>query len=78
MTRIICSIHPQKDILDSPHKHGSKNGGRGSRKGYVWVIAAVHLGLVYFFYDDGSRSEEVILRELKGYRGTIQSDGLGA
>lgn len=55
-----------------------ENGGRGSRKGYIWVIAAVHLGLVYFFYDDGSRSGEVILRELKGYRGTIQSDGLGA
>ena len=55
-----------------------EDGGRGSRKGYVWVIAAVHLGLVYFFYDDGSRSEDVILRELKGYRGTIQSDGLGA
>lgn len=55
-----------------------ENGGHGSRKGYIWVIAAVHLGLVYFFYDDGSRSGEVILRELKGYRGTIQSDGLGA
>lgn len=55
-----------------------ENAGRGSRKGYVWVIAAVHLGLAYFFYDDGSRSEDVILRELEGYRGTIQSDGLGA
>ena len=52
--------------------------GRGSRKGYLWVIAAVHLGLVYFFYDDGSRSERIILDELKGYEGTIQSDGLKA
>ena len=55
-----------------------RNDGRGSRKGYVWVIAAVHLGLVYFFYDDGSRSEEVILKELEGCSGTIQSDGLAA
>jgi len=35
-------------------------------------------GLVYFFYDDGSRSEDVIIKELKGYEGVIQSDGLGA
>ena len=54
------------------------NNGKGSRKGYLWVIVAVHLGLSYFFYEDGSRSEDVILDELKGYEGTIQSDGLGA
>lgn len=53
------------------------NDGKGSRKGYIRVIIAVHLGLVYFFYDDGSRSEKIILDELKGYEGTIQSDGLG-
>ena len=35
-------------------------------------------GLSYFFYDDGSRSEKVILKELDGYKGIIQSDGLGA
>ncbi len=54
------------------------NNGKGSRKGYIWVIVAVHLGLAYFFYEDGSRSEEVILNELGGYEGTIQSDGLKA
>ena len=54
------------------------NDGKGSRKGYIWVIIAVHLGLVYFFYDDGSRSENIILNELKDYEGTIQSDGLKA
>ena len=25
------------------------NSGKGSRKGYIWVIVAAHLGLVYFF-----------------------------
>ena len=55
-----------------------ENNGKGSKKGYLWVIVAVHLGLVYFFYDDGSRSEDVILDELRGYEGTIQSDGLKA
>ncbi len=54
------------------------NNGKGSRKGYIWVIVAVRLGLVYFFYDDGSRSENIILDELRGYEGTIQSDGLNA
>ena len=54
------------------------NDGKGSRKGYMWVIVAVHLGLVYFFYDDGSHSEDVILKELDSYSGTIQSDGLAA
>lgn len=50
----------------------------GTKKGYIWVIVAAHLGLTYFFYDDGSHSEDVILKELKGYVGTIQSDGLAA
>lgn len=39
---------------------------------------AAHLGLTYFFYEDGSRSEDVILDEIEGYEGVIQSDGLGA
>ena len=55
-----------------------ENAGKGIRKGYIWVILAAHLGLTYFFYDNGSRSEEVILKELGGYSGTIQSDGLKA
>lgn len=54
------------------------NEGRGSKKGYIWVIVSVHTGLTYFFYDDGSRSQEVILKKLKGFEGVIQSDGLGA
>ncbi|MDD7455589.1 MAG: transposase [Bacteroidales bacterium] len=54
------------------------NGGKGSRKGYIRAIVAAHTGLACFFYDDGSHSEDVILNELKGYEGTIQSDGLKA
>lgn len=54
------------------------NEGRGSKKGYIWVIACKENGLVYFFYDDGSRSEDVILKEFREYHGRIQSDGLGA
>lgn len=54
------------------------NDGKGSKKAFIWVIVAAHTGLTYFFYDDGSRSQEVILNELKGYSGLVQSDGLRA
>lgn len=55
-----------------------KDNDKGSKKGYIWVIVNAQTGLTYFFYDDGSRSEKVILNELEGYKGIIQSDGLGA
>jgi hypothetical protein len=51
------------------------SGGKGSKKAYIWVVTAMHTGLVYYFYDDGSRSEKVILDYVKDYSGTFQSDG---
>ena len=72
--RYLCCDETYHKILVK----ADENGGRGSRKGYIWVIVAAHLGLAYFFYEDGSRSEDVILNELEGYEGVIQSDGLGA
>ena len=33
----------------------------GSKKGYLWAVSAPKLGLVFFVYEDGSRSEQVIL-----------------
>lgn len=50
-------------------------GGKGSKKAYIWVVTAMHTGLVYYFYDDGSRSEKVILEYIGDYSGTFQSDG---
>ena len=50
-------------------------GGKGVKKGYIWSVAAIHSGLVYYFYDDGSRSEKVILSYIGDYGGTFQSDG---
>ena len=35
----------------------------------------MHTGLVYYFYDDGSRNERVILDYIGDYSGTFQSDG---
>jgi len=51
------------------------DNGKHIKKGYIWVVIAKKTGLVYYFYDDGSRSKKVIMNLLGEYRGTIQSDG---
>ena len=48
--------------------------GKGIRKGYFWVIVAVNSGLLYVVYENGSRSGEIIYKEVDGYSGTMQSD----
>ena len=48
--------------------------GKGIKKVYIWSVTAVHLGLVYYFYDDGSRKEDVIFDYIDGYGGAFQSD----
>ena len=47
-------------------------------KGYMWCARAVEDNLVVFHYDMGSRSHETARKLLRGYRGTIQTDGYGA
>ena len=49
--------------------------GKGIKKAYIWVVTAVNMGLVYYFYNNGSRKEDIILDYMKGYRGAFQSDG---
>jgi len=49
--------------------------GKGSKKGYMWVVTSIHTGLVYYFYHDGSRGQGVILNYIGDYGGTFQSDG---
>ena len=48
--------------------------GKGERKGYFWVIIGYQSKMVYVVYEDGSRSGEVIFKQLKDYKGTMQSD----
>ena len=57
-------------LVDTKNKNG-----KGIKKAYVWVVTAVNTGLVYYFYHDGSRREDIILDYIKGYRGAFQSDG---
>lgn len=49
--------------------------GKYVKKGYLWDIIANNLGLVYFFYEEGSRKGELIYERMRNYHGTIQSDG---
>lgn len=59
--------------LESPNPKGA---GKHIKKGYIWVAMGHNSGLVYFFYDNGSRKEEVFLDFIKDYLGIIQTDGL--
>ena len=56
--------------------HETGKNGLHVKKGYVWVAVAHNQGLVYFFYEDGSIKEGIILDFLRNYKGTIQSNGL--
>ena len=58
---------------------GEKNkDGKGIRKAYFWVVTAVHTGLVYYFYDEGYRREDIIFDYIGDYGDTFQSDGFTA
>ena len=51
------------------------NGQVHLRTRYFWGFRTSVTNLVYFIYDKGSRSREVIVKFLKEFFGTIQTDG---
>lgn len=55
----------------------SKEAPKGSVKGYIWCALAMTKKLLHFFYDNGSRGNDVFLNYVpKDYKGAICSDGL--
>lgn len=51
--------------------------GKGVRKGYIWAALANKKKLIQYFYENGSRSREVLTNYIGNqYKGAIQSDGL--
>ena len=55
----------------------SNENDKGSVKGYIWCALAMTKKLLHFFYDNGSRGEDVFLNFLPSdYKGAISSDGL--
>jgi hypothetical protein len=49
-----------------------------ARKACVWAVRSVLSPGLFFHYDKGSRSQGVILKLLKDYRGALQTDGYAA
>lgn len=49
-----------------------------ARKAYVWAVRSVMSKGIFFYYDKGSRAQEVALKMLKGYQGALQTDGYAA
>jgi transposase len=49
-----------------------------AKKEYLWMIRSVVKKLVFFHYDDGSRSGDTAYSLLKSFDGYLQSDGYGA
>lgn len=48
--------------------------GKKIKKAYIWGFVGMTNRLVYFFYDDGSRSAEVFENQIKGFEGAFQCD----
>ena len=49
-----------------------------AKKEYLWIVRSVMKKLVFFHYDDGSRSQRTVETLLKSYSGYLQSDGYNA
>ncbi|MGL5732421.1 MAG: IS66 family transposase [Bacteroidales bacterium] len=67
-------------VLESPYISGDESYhtvllDKGSRKGYIWGLHSQTSRLIHFFFENGSRSADVLHKRLDGYKGTIQSDG---
>ena len=70
----LCMDESYYTILTGDVKNKS---GKSTTKGYIWAALANHLKLVHFFYENGSRSRQVLTGYVKeDYQGAIQSDGL--
>jgi Transposase and inactivated derivatives len=49
-----------------------------AKKEYLWMVRSVMKKLVFFHYDEGSRSGETACSLLKSFEGYLQSDGFSA
>lgn len=74
MNRVLATNYIQVD--ETSHPITDRPGS--ARKGYVWVARSVLSPGVFFYYEKGSRSQEVVLKMLKDYRGALQTDGYAA
>ena len=71
MEQVLSASYIQVD--ETTHPITDRPGS--ARKGYIWVVRSVLFPGVFFYYDKGSRSQEVVLKMLKDYKGVLQTDG---
>lgn len=74
MKRVLASDYIQVD--ETTQKITDRRGS--ARKAYIWVVRDALSPGVFFHYDKGSRSQEVVLKLLKDYQGALQTDGYAA
>jgi len=74
MNRVLSSNYIQVD--ETSHPVTDRPGT--ARKAYIWVVRSVMSPGIFFHYDKGSRSQEVVLKMLKDYQGALQTDGYAA
>lgn len=69
---VLSSDYIQSDESTIPIINNEKHK---AIKGYIWMVRAVMLDLVFFHYDHGSRAQKVALQLFKDFQGVIQTDG---
>ena len=74
MNRVLAAHYIQVD--ETSHSVTDRPGS--ARKAYIWVVRSVISPGIFFHYDKGSRSQEVVLKMLKDYQGALQTDGYAA
>jgi len=74
MNRVLSSNYIQVD--ETSHSVTDRPGA--ARKAYIWVVRSVMFPGIFFHYDKGSRSQEVVIKMLKDYKGALQTDGYAA
>lgn len=74
MRRVLSTNYIQVD--ETTHKITDRAGS--ARKGYIWVVRSVLTPGIFFHYDKGSRSKDVVVKMLKDYKGALQTDGYAA
>ena len=74
MNRVLSTHYIQVD--ETSHSVTDRPGA--ARKAYIWVVRSVMFPGIFFHYDKGSRSQEVVLKMLKDYQGALQTDGYAA
>ena len=74
MNRVLSTHYIQVD--ETCHPVTDRPGA--ARKAYIWVVRSVMTPGIFFHYDKGSRSQEVVLKMLKDYQGALQTDGYAA